>query len=218
MYLNIGKVPGREYRATVADHANMLLREDRPNNRLDESKWKGNGFPGHFQFVPYLGKEPIRPGEKRERDMQQSTLALENAKLLNTTAMGRAQVQFTAMPSERTQQGHDFAMETMRSMRRYGQHHEKAENPHAHQRNELELSMHRQSRIQETQQAMQSLRTAGLAGINPRMGTSGSLPDMTRLRGKEGLNLWRTSTPWAVSDLHTAPAAWPRQDPSIQPN
>merc|ERR1711968_121491 len=133
----MGKNNSREYRGNIADYNNMLLRETRLDNRLDDEKFQGHGFPGHFQFIPYLGRAPIRPGEKRERDMQGNTLAFENARQLNTSAMGRAKFLFTNMPSAEERNAHDAALDHMRSMRSYARGHERQENGHGHARNEL---------------------------------------------------------------------------------
>ncbi|CAL1160945.1 unnamed protein product [Cladocopium goreaui] len=64
-------------------------------------------------------------------------------------------------------------------------------------RNQVELNQQRQERISDVAQAMRGLRAAGLASINPRMGTTGSLTGLTGLRGEGGNNHWRSSTPWA---------------------
>lgn len=211
VYINTKTNISREYRAQCPDHSNMILSENRPDNRLDDSKWTGNAFAGNFQFVKCIGTGPLRPGIKLERDIQSSTLANENARLLNTTMMGRAEVLFSSMPTEEAKRSHQQAIHSMQSLRRHAEGHEKAENPHAHVRNELELSLQRQHRLDDHQQAMQGLRTAGLACINPRMGTCGSHPDLTGTRGRSGMQLWRESTPFAIDPACDAPAAWPRQ-------
>jgi len=48
VYLDAKKNQSRNYRANARDHSNMLLRESRPNNVLDEERWKGHGFPGYL--------------------------------------------------------------------------------------------------------------------------------------------------------------------------
>jgi len=99
-YVDTKRNNSREYRAVRADYSNMLLNEARPDNRLDESKWTGNAFAGHWNFVPYVGKGPIRPGVKLERDIQTYTLPKENAKLLNNSSMGRAQVHMSGKQTD----------------------------------------------------------------------------------------------------------------------
>jgi len=100
-------------------------------------------------------------------------------------------------------------MHAMRSVRSVAELHERSENPHAHQRNDLELALQRQARVDNLQRNTHGLRVAGLTSINPKMGTCGSLPDLKALRGREGLAVWRTSTPWSIDDNLVAPAAWP---------
>eukprot|EP00928_Gymnodinium_smaydae_P034288 TRINITY_DN2433_c0_g2_i1.p1 TRINITY_DN2433_c0_g2~~TRINITY_DN2433_c0_g2_i1.p1 ORF type:complete len:243 (-),score=41.44 TRINITY_DN2433_c0_g2_i1:63-791(-) len=218
VYMDLKKNDSRQYRAERRDVANAFLAETRINNDLDDRKWTGNGFPGKFQFVTRVGTDLLRPGVKMERDIQMSTLANDNSRQLNTTAMGRAQILFSSKPSAEEEMAHQRAMASMRSLRGHAEHHELAENPHAHRRNELELSMNRQTRISDIQQDMQGLRTAGQASINPRMGTNGSLPDLTRLRGRAGLELWRGSTPFALDPSLDAPAAWPPRPAFAHPN
>lgn len=218
VYNDMKRSNSRAYRASIPDHSNMLLNERRNDNVLDEKHWQGKGFPGHFQFIPYLGRERIRPGVKVERDLQVSTTPFENSKPLNTTMMGRAQVQLASQPSEDERRAHEEAMSSIRSMQRYGEGHERAENPHAHARNELALSMKRQERLATLQSSVEGLRTAGLASVNPRMGTNGSLPDLMQLRGKAGMDQWRSSTPWSLDGSCNAPSAWPQAPVFAQPN
>ena len=62
----------------------------RPKSHVMDRRWEGNGFAGHVlglrkrllpwihhvitfievQYVPYIGTELLRPGEKFDRDMQ----------------------------------------------------------------------------------------------------------------------------------------------------
>merc|ERR1712070_940154 len=102
------------------------------------------------------------------------------------------------MPSQEELQRQSKAMDSIKTLRRYAEGHEKAEFPHFHARNELHLSMQRQARMMEQKESVQQLRPAGMASINPRMGTCGSLPDLRELSGKRGLNHWRTATPWSL--------------------
>lgn len=210
VHVDAKKVPSRDYRANIADHANMLLRENRPKNVLDPKAWQGNGFPGHFQFVQFLGRDMVRPGKRMQEDMQTSSLPYENARLLNTTMMGRAQLGFTSMPAGEEQRAHEEAIASLKTLRSHAQAHHRAENPHAHARNELNLSLTKQTRLMDVQESMKGMRGAGLASINPRMGTCGSLPSLIGNRGPEALHAFRDSTPWALdSQKFSAPAAWP---------
>ncbi|CAE8675976.1 unnamed protein product [Polarella glacialis] len=88
VYMNMGRNMSREYRAGIADYSNMILASGKPCNDLDEKKWQGNGFAGHVQYVPYLGREPLRAGVKMERDIQVATMPRENGAPLNVTQMG----------------------------------------------------------------------------------------------------------------------------------
>ncbi|CAL1160941.1 unnamed protein product [Cladocopium goreaui] len=69
-YLDTKKNLSREYRANIRDYQNMLINQVRLSNDLDPRRWEGNGFAGHVQYVPYIGTDLLRPGEKMERDMQ----------------------------------------------------------------------------------------------------------------------------------------------------
>merc|ERR1712216_918969 len=177
----------------------------------DDTKWQGNGFAGKFQYVPYFGKLPLRPGEKLERDIQINSLVYENERLLNTSMLrpeAAASVQFARMPTEEETQRQDQAMTSLKTIRRYAEGHEKAEFPHVHARNELHLSMQRQARMMDQKEAVNCLRPAGLASINPRMGTCGSLPDLSGLSGNGGLDKWRKATPWSLDHSLSAPAGY----------
>eukprot|EP00927_Polykrikos_kofoidii_P086532 TRINITY_DN9727_c0_g1_i2.p1 TRINITY_DN9727_c0_g1~~TRINITY_DN9727_c0_g1_i2.p1 ORF type:complete len:242 (-),score=34.49 TRINITY_DN9727_c0_g1_i2:283-1008(-) len=203
------KTVSREIRANLADHNNMILRENRPDNKLHDHRWTGNGFSGSFQFMPYVGREPVRPGEKLQRDLQAATNALENSRMLNNTSMGRGKVGMSEAPSQEERRAHDEALSSLRNFRKVGGFHERTDNPHVHVRNELDLSTQRQARLEEVHKSVQSMRTAGLASINSRMGTCGSLPELSKLTGEYGLKQWRSSTPWAIEDRHVAPASVP---------
>eukprot|EP00929_Paragymnodinium_shiwhaense_P045473 TRINITY_DN23235_c0_g1_i1.p1 TRINITY_DN23235_c0_g1~~TRINITY_DN23235_c0_g1_i1.p1 ORF type:complete len:251 (+),score=56.26 TRINITY_DN23235_c0_g1_i1:60-812(+) len=211
VYMDLKKNNSREYRRDKPDYDNMLLAEPMTDNRIDDSKWQGNGFAGNFQFVPYFGKKALRGGEKLTRDIQIDSLVFDNERLLNTSMLrpeAAASVQFSSMPTEEQAGRHSQAMTSMRTLRSHAAGHHRAENPHEHARNELHLSMQRQARMMDQSEAIKGLRSAGLASINPRMGTCGSLPDIRGLAGKEGLNHWRSSTPWSLDPALDAPASY----------
>merc|ERR1712226_189615 len=96
----------------------MVLGQGFPND-YDDKRWSGNGMPGHVQFMTYVGREPIRPGAKLERDIQVSTMPLEQGRALNVTQMGRSKDKVLAveMPAQHELQRHDEALATMRNMR-----------------------------------------------------------------------------------------------------
>merc|ERR1712039_502913 len=93
---------------------------------------------------------------------------------------------------------HDEAVATLRAKRGIALEAERYDNPHCHHRHEVHHNTMRQEAIQHQARALQNLRTAGKESINPRMGTCGSLPDLRSLRGREGNDAWRASTPWAI--------------------
>jgi len=201
-YLNLTQNNSREYRGGVRDYNNMLLRESRPNNVLDDSKFKGNGFPGYFQYIPYFGREPMRPGPKLERDIQVSTAPFVNSRALNTTMMGPEAAilaKFARAPTEDEHAAHGLAMSHTRSLREVAPTMTKTDRDFAHFGKPRQESEQRQQRINELAKVLPGMRNAGLASINPRMGTCGSLPDMTRLRGKDGAAAWQTCVPWALN-------------------
>merc|ERR1712039_834249 len=116
-------------------------------------------------------------------------------------------VKFCGMPTQDELRQHDEALATMRSMRGLAREWERTENPHTHSRRQIDDNQQRQQRLTEQAEALKNMRVAGLASINPRMGTCGSLPNMETLRGSEGIHQWRTSTPWALDtsgpNMHT---------------
>lgn len=200
VHLNLARFPSRDYRSSIRDHNSASLNEPVIDNALAEHKWQGNGFPGHVQFVTYIGRERLRPGVKLERDIQISQMPHENAKPLNVTQMGGAKgkIMSSKQPDEAERALHGSAVSTMRSMRDLACIRERLDNPHRFQQNEVEQSNLRQERLSQQAEAIQGLRTAGLASINPRMGTCGSLPNLDRLRGAGGIDTWRTCAPWAL--------------------
>eukprot|EP00440_Ansanella_granifera_P067169 gb/GFBE01072844.1/.p1 GENE.gb/GFBE01072844.1/~~gb/GFBE01072844.1/.p1 ORF type:complete len:237 (+),score=30.40 gb/GFBE01072844.1/:1-711(+) len=210
VYMEMQKNNSREYRAGVRDFNNMLLAEARPVNDLDPRHWQGNGFAGHVQYVPYLGKEPLRPGVKFERDIQMNTMPREQGKPLNVSQMTRSagMLNFVRDVEEHEKTAHDAAMSSMRTMRSVACESHRAEDGHNFYRNQVELNQQRQERIKQAAEALPGLRSAGLASINPRMGTCGSLPDLTRLRSHTGNHQWRTSTPWAQGGDWGPESAW----------
>ncbi|CAE7036851.1 unnamed protein product [Symbiodinium natans] len=199
VYLDTKKNASREHRANIKDYNNMLINEVRAKNDMHPRHWTGNGFAGHVQYVPYIGTDPLRPGVKFERDMQISTMPMENGKPLNISQMTRSasMVKFVSGVDDRERQAHDAAMTAARELRAVACNMHREEDGHNHYRNQVELNQQRQDRIRKVAEVLPGLRAAGVASINPRMGTCGSLPDLTTLRGRAGVNDWRTSTPWA---------------------
>uniref|UniRef100_A0A6U6NBY2 Uncharacterized protein n=1 Tax=Zooxanthella nutricula TaxID=1333877 RepID=A0A6U6NBY2_9DINO len=200
VHLKFAQCPSRDYRASIADHNNAVLSQPILDNSLDDRHWSGKGFPGHVQFMPYFGRELMRPGVKLERDVQVSQMPRENGRPLNVTAMGKSKdsVLSCSVPSLEECRRHDEAIASMRSMRGMARQSERLDNSHSFQRREVEHHNMRQQKLAEQAQAIKGMRTAGLASINPRLGTCGSLPDLNALRGKAGVDAWRTSTPWAT--------------------
>lgn len=198
-YLDTKKNLSREYRANIRDYQNMLINQVRLSNDLDPRRWEGNGFAGHVQYVPYIGTDLLRPGEKMERDMQISTMVRESGKPLNVSQMTRSagMLGFTRAPEEKERVAHDAAIQATRDLREVASTLHRQEDGFNYYRNQVELNQQRQERISDVAQAMRGLRAAGLASINPRMGTTGSLTGLTGLRGEGGNNHWRSSTPWA---------------------
>merc|ERR1719408_729098 len=93
---------------------------------------------------------------------------------------------------------HERALSQTRALREVATNAHRSENHHAHFGKPQKDSEARQQRIDELAKALPGMRSAGLASLNPRMGTCGSLPDLKRLRGREGIDAWRMSTPWAL--------------------
>eukprot|EP00439_Symbiodinium_sp_Y106_P064878 s2238_g10.t1 len=199
VYLDTRRNASREHRAAIKDYNNMLINEVRAKNDMHPRHWTGNGFAGHVQYVPYIGTDPLRPGVKFERDMQISTMPMENGKPLNISQMTRSasMVKFVSGVDERERQAHDTAMAANRELRAVASTLHREEDGHNHYRNQVELNQQRQDRIRKVAEALPGMRAAGVASINPRMGTCGSLPDLTTLRGRAGFGDWRTTTPWA---------------------
>eukprot|EP00913_Durusdinium_trenchii_P028242 g26476.t1 len=199
-YLDTRRNIGREQRAQLKDYQNMLIKQVRPCNDLDPRHWQGNGFPGHVQYVPYIGTDLLRPGEKMERDMQISTLPREHGKPLNVSQMTRSagMLGFTRALEEKERVAHEQAIQATRDIREVAGTMQRQDDGFNYQKNQVELNQQRLDRITGVAQAMKGLRSAGLASINPRMGTIGSLQGLTGLRGVGGNDHWRTSTPWAL--------------------
>eukprot|EP00403_Amphidinium_massartii_P036762 CAMPEP_0178436906 /NCGR_PEP_ID=MMETSP0689_2-20121128/34687_1 /TAXON_ID=160604 /ORGANISM="Amphidinium massartii, Strain CS-259" /LENGTH=200 /DNA_ID=CAMNT_0020059029 /DNA_START=1 /DNA_END=600 /DNA_ORIENTATION=+ len=176
VHLKTGQYVSREHRARARDYHNMKIGENRPNNVLDDAKWRGHGFAGHVQFVPYFGKKEIRPGEKLMRDIQIATVPLDNLKPLNTTMMGRSKdsLEFTRDISGETIKAHKDGLDVLRKHWSKAVHAEHHDNPHVHFRNPIDEVAQGQVRLQEVTTAVKRVRPAGLTCINPRMGTCGS--------------------------------------------
>lgn len=216
VYLDTRRNNSRAYRGGISDHNNMLLNERRQDNNVNNhNRWKGNGFKGNLQYVTYFGTNEIRPGVKLERDIQINTFPLENSRPLNTTQMGHAADVITirapdeAVPEEELR-AHADAMRTIRETRKNAEYHEKWDTPHSYFYKPLEENTKRMQRIEELKQGIPGLRTAGLASINPKMGTSGSLPNIHGLQGTASNDAFRVSTPWAIDHSRTGYAhPWP---------
>uniref|UniRef100_A0A7S1WR45 Uncharacterized protein n=1 Tax=Alexandrium catenella TaxID=2925 RepID=A0A7S1WR45_ALECA len=199
VHLDFKKQPSRDYRSTRQNAENMILTQGFPNNPT-EDLWRGNGFAGCVQFTPFVGTQLLRPGVKLERDIQISTMPLENSRPLNVTQMPSYLERFpsAAGSADEGRRVHEGAVASLRALRGFAEDSQRKEDPYMHRRHETELSHQRQRRLEEHSKALQGLRSAGLASINPRMGTSTSVPDLRQLRGREGMETWRSSTPWAV--------------------
>ncbi|KAF4677882.1 hypothetical protein FOL47_008947 [Perkinsus chesapeaki] len=78
----------RCHRSAAPTLENKRLEEIKWNNRVDEldARWRGNGFKGEVQYIPFVGRGLIRP-LKRDIDLQLSTFAKDNMKHLNDTQM-----------------------------------------------------------------------------------------------------------------------------------
>merc|ERR1719217_1064443 len=101
-------------------------------------------------------------------------------------------------PTADEHSAHERALSCTRALRGVACADEFRTNHHAHFGDHRKESESRQQRIDELAKSLPGMRSAGLASLNPRMGTCGSLPDMGRLRGNEGIENWRISTPWAL--------------------
>merc|ERR1711957_135007 len=108
------------HRAVVKDGLNMYLGEKRPENTLDDSKWHGNGMPGIFQFMSYIGRQPIRPGVKMQTDMACSTAPGENSRAFNVTQMTGSIDKFKSEEARGVEnlgvEAHQAAVATLRSL------------------------------------------------------------------------------------------------------
>lgn len=202
--LNFKLDVSRERRATRTDQFNESLTKGAlPANNMEPHHWQGHGRPGHIQYISGGGRHALRGGEKLQRDMLAATLPFENAKPLNDTQMGGHGVGHgfleTAMPGPRALQAHEASMHSIRTFRAQALHAERNENGHCHRRNDLEDALARQRRLEEQVACVPGVRTAGLASINPRMGTCGSLPDIRKFSGADALDAFRQSTPWAIA-------------------
>merc|ERR550537_188781 len=129
-----------------------------------------------------------------------NTAPFSNARPLNVSMMGTqaSKVQTSRALTIDEHDAHEKAMSMTRSLQQHATSMERAENHHALFIKQRHESDKRQQRLDDLQKALPGMRSAGLASLNPRMGTCGSLPDMKRLRGPEGIEDWRTCTPWAV--------------------
>eukprot|EP00930_Biecheleria_cincta_P034431 TRINITY_DN23801_c0_g1_i1.p1 TRINITY_DN23801_c0_g1~~TRINITY_DN23801_c0_g1_i1.p1 ORF type:complete len:238 (-),score=29.18 TRINITY_DN23801_c0_g1_i1:665-1378(-) len=211
VYIDTVKNNSRDYRRDVKDRTNMLLNDVRPVNDLHPRHWQGNGFAGNVQFTTYIGRDRLRPGEKLERDIQMNTMPKENAKPLNTSQMptrSTGNLQFQRDLEHREIDAHANATASLQKIRSVACTLHREEDGHNHHRSQVELNRQRQERINEVAAALPGLRPAGLAGINPRLGTSGSLPNLTGLQGSGGIDQWRTSAPWAHGGHWDSTSTW----------
>mmetsp|Transcript_35795 Transcript_35795/g.83245 ORF Transcript_35795/g.83245 Transcript_35795/m.83245 type:complete len:226 (-) Transcript_35795:82-759(-) len=199
--LNLEKQTSRQYRATRQNAENMILGQGLPND-FSDANWRGHGFPGHVQFAQFVGTQRLRPGVKLERDLHMSTMPMENSRPLNVTQMHGYVAKFlsAAEPGEE-ERVHSEAVASLRAFRGLATEEHRRDNPHCFLRREVEQSLVRQQHLEDLAKAVQGLRTAGLSSINPRLGTSSSVPDLKHLRGREGNNTWRSSTPWALDSV-----------------
>lgn len=204
LYLG-NKCPSRDYRANLKDHNSMLLNGTAPKNDVnDTSKWKGNGFQGHVQYVTYFGKAPMRPCHL-DTDVQMNTFPKENAAALNTSQMRNPEAMKTRTdvgpPTAEELRTEGIHRESLRFQKQLNGHtleHDFRDNPHRFYYKPLHEYQERQNRLDKLTGLMQSTRAAGLASINPTMGTSGSLPNLKGLQTQEFFDSWKTSSPWAV--------------------
>lgn len=201
--LNFKGVTSRAYCSTRNDHFNQSMTQAAlPVNNLDERCWQGNRLPGLIQYVTGPSRNEVRCGEKGSRDLMAPTLPFENARPLNTSQMwghgvGNGLAEAT-MPGPEAMQAHDAAMASLAAFRGHASAAQRSENGHRFHRNERETALVRQRRIEDQAVVLKGLRGAGLASVNPRMGTCGSLPDLRPLSGAEAMDAWRESVPFAI--------------------
>mmetsp|Transcript_48309 Transcript_48309/g.105157 ORF Transcript_48309/g.105157 Transcript_48309/m.105157 type:complete len:225 (+) Transcript_48309:64-738(+) len=196
VFLDQDRNLSRAYRASRPDTVTAVLQQPVIDNRLDPKKWQGNGFQGHVQYVPYFGKNDIRPPHYH-KDLQFPTFPKENSRALNSSQMPGDMVQRRQEPTDQEMAMHDDAMKLTRTVNSYSELHHHHSNPHQYF-GVLDSLKKRDEQLAEITQRTKSVRAAGLAAINPAMGTSGSLPNLHGKTGKQMLNQWRSCSPWAL--------------------
>eukprot|EP00391_Amoebophrya_sp_Ameob2_P004491 CAMPEP_0179009020 /NCGR_PEP_ID=MMETSP0795-20121207/16048_1 /TAXON_ID=88552 /ORGANISM="Amoebophrya sp., Strain Ameob2" /LENGTH=225 /DNA_ID=CAMNT_0020704187 /DNA_START=106 /DNA_END=783 /DNA_ORIENTATION=+ len=197
VFLDMKREYGRDKRGTVRDYNNMLLNQPVIDNELRPDRWHGHGFQGHVQYIPYVGRDEIRPGEKLVRDIQVPTFPKEMVRPLNRTQMARATIQIRDFASEKNNPGHDAYMATMRENQKLATAREFSDNPYIYSTDIKKRTQEGHDLNARLTSHMKDLRPAGLASINPTLGTSGMTENLVGNAGPSAFDKWRVSAPWA---------------------
>lgn len=197
VHLDWKKGISREHRHHVQSLDNGLLQETRWNNNVwDNSKWKGNGFVGHVAYVPNsLRKSEIRPTHL-DADLQFPTFPKECSRPLNTSQMGPDKIPLDASTSgtaENVKKHRDIIQSHRHHWAQACLHEKNA--AHFNYFDWQAESLKNKERLKQEWHNVKNIRAAGMGSINPAIGTAGQLPDLTNIRGKEGLDSWRTISP-----------------------
>jgi len=206
VFMDLKKTYPRERRENDHTAMNMILNETRMDNRLEENahRWFNNGFQGNVQYVAYFGRAPIRPGEKLIRDVQTPMFPKEDGRPLNTSQMGRSGDKVKQRDlGGGTSTAHLESLDRLKQYRRTARWHEKND----------DAFHYKMSLPDPVPPNLEGMESAGLASINPSLGTCGSLPNLsderTTLAGSAFLNKWRRCTPFAYEESRNKLWPWP---------
>ncbi|CAD7976372.1 unnamed protein product [Amoebophrya sp. A25] len=173
VFLDMKREYTRDGRSNAKDYYNMLLEQPVIDNELRPERWQKNGFQGHVQYIPYVGRSEIRPGEKLVRDIQVPTFPKEMSRPLNRTQMARATVQIRDFASEKNNTGHEEYMATMKGNQKEATKREFSENPYVYSVDIRQRTKEYDNLDSTLRARMSDVRPAGLASINPTLGTVG---------------------------------------------
>ncbi|CAD7953145.1 unnamed protein product [Amoebophrya sp. A120] len=199
VFLDMHREYSREKRTDAKDYYNMLIQQPVIDNELRSERWQGHGFQGHVQYIPYVGRDEIRPGEKLVRDIQVPTFPKEMSRPLNRTQMARATIQIRDFASEKNNPGHDEYMRVMRENQKTATAREFSENPYIYGHDIGRRTRESEELTSKLKARMGDVRPAGLASINPTLGTIGMTPNLVGNEGPSAFDTWRTTAPYAYN-------------------
>ncbi|CAD7976783.1 unnamed protein product [Amoebophrya sp. A25] len=127
---------------------------------------------------------------------------------LNRTQMARATVQIRDFASEKNNTGHEEYMATMKGNQKEATKREFSENPYVYSVDIRQRTKEYDNLDSTLRARMSDVRPAGLASINPTLGTVGVTANLVGNAGPEAFDKWRKTTPWASNPNRNRAFDW----------